>query len=616
MKQRRLLIKVTTLAIALLVVGFGTSAHAAVKTWAGGASGSWETAASWSPSGVPAAGDDVFFPAGTVSVTISTNQTISGLAIYGDITFTTGITSGNAIQCNNLTVGDGTNPANLILERSAAGTNFVLSATGLTLNANCLITRPALPTGNTVGIELCRGESGTITMSDVATGYIASGVQSTINKNVPFASHARFDGNLTFSTAANVLIQLGNYNLYMGKDCNLTVPDSTAGTSGGFIGTYVDPANINNNPASVTNIGRLCKEVGPTSLGPFHFPVGRTNSQDKCVPIVISIASYTGSFDNTVTPFPHISVRVVDAKHPKNLQTGSYFGLYWVVQGVGTPDRNGGTVCLDLNFTYHNNYRTGSPSNLYSARYTDNFEDNVFGSGWDLTGTQSSPATGSPRLVGMGTCVPGFGDFTIGFGDPFDPGGSIPVELTSFSARYIDRSVQLNWNTATELNNFGFAVERSLDAESWEEVGFVQGYGTSLSPKSYAHTDYLNDELAYAPQLAYRLRQMDRDGTTEYSNIVFVKTGEMPAGVELYAAYPNPFNPATTISFTMQESANVNLKVYNTFGQEVATLLSNSAMDAGLHTVAFDGDKLPSGVYMAVLEANGAMQQQKLVLNK
>ncbi|MFA6232928.1 MAG: T9SS type A sorting domain-containing protein [Bacteroidota bacterium] len=192
----------------------------------------------------------------------------------------------------------------------------------------------------------------------------------------------------------------------------------------------------------------------------------------------------------------------------------------------------------------------------------------------------------------------------------------MPVELTSFSARYIDRSVQLNWNTATELNNFGFAIERSQDSENWEEVGFVPGYGTSSSPKSYAHIDYLNDELAYAPQLAYRLRQMDRDGTTDYSNIVYVKTGELPAGVALYTAYPNPFNPATTISFTMQESANVNLKVYNTFGQEVATLLRNSAMDAGLHTVAFNGDKLPSGVYLAVLEANGVLQQQKLVLNK
>jgi hypothetical protein len=605
--------KIAVLAIALMLVCFGTEAHAADKTW-DGSTGAWSTAGSWSPSGVPASGDNVFFPAGTYTVTISTNHTIAALAIYGNVTLTTSVTSGIALQCNALTIGDGTNAAELFLGRSVAGSNFVVSTTGLTLNASCKISPASIVVP--VKIEFCRSGSGTITMSDVATGYISSGVEATIANAVPFASHARFDGNLTFSTAANTVIELGSNNLFLGKDCNLTVPDSNAGAGGGFIGTYVDPTNIHNNPASSTNIGRLCREVGPTSTGPFHFPVGRTGASDKCVPIVIEIASFTGSFVSGTSPFPYISVRVVDAKHPQNLQTSAYFGLYWVVQGVGTPDQDGGTVCVDLNFTYHNVYRTGNPTDLYSDRYTDNYEDNVFGSGWDLTGTQSSPATGSPRLVAMGACVPGFGDFTIGFGNPFDPGGGVPVELTSFSARYIDRSVRLNWNTATELNNFGFAIERSQDGENWEEVGFVPGFGTSLSPKSYEHTDVLNDEVAHAPQLAYRLRQMDRDGTTDYSNIVFVKTGELPSGVELNAAYPNPFNPATTISFTMQESANVNLKVFNTFGQEVATLLSNSAMDAGLHTIAFSGNNLPSGVYMAVLEANGASQQQKLVLNK
>jgi hypothetical protein len=118
------------------------------------------------------------------------------------------------------------------------------------------------------------------------------------------------------------------------------------------------------------------------------------------------------------------------------------------------------------------------------------------------------------------------------------------------------------------------------------------------------------------PQLAYRLRQMDRDGTTDYSNIVFVSMGELPTSAELYAAYPNPFNPTTTISFAIKNAASVTLKVYNTFGQEIATLLANSAMDAGLHTVPFSGDQLPSGVYMAVLEADGVLQHQKLVLNK
>ena len=144
----------------------------------------------------------------------------------------------------------------------------------------------------------------------------------------------------------------------------------------------------------------------------------------------------------------------------------------------------------------------------------------------------------------------------------------------------------------------------------------MPGHGNSSSPKSYEHMDVLEGEALRAPKLAYRLRQMDRDGTTEYSNIVFVNTGELPEGIQLYAAYPNPFNPATTISFALGAPANVTLKVYNTLGQVVATLLAGSAMDAGLHTVSFDGAALPSGMYMAVLESGGTVRQQKLVLGK
>ena len=88
-----------------------------------------------------------------------------------------------------------------------------------------------------------------------------------------------------------------------------------------------------------------------------------------------------------------------------------------------------------------------------------------------------------------------------------------------------------------------------------------------------------------------------------------------PLSIEMYQAYPNPFNPSTTLSFSLQETVHVTLKVYNTFGQEVATVV-NKAMDAGYHSVEFRGSELPSGMYIAVLEAAGNVQQQKLVLNQ
>lgn len=195
-------------------------------------------------------------------------------------------------------------------------------------------------------------------------------------------------------------------------------------------------------------------------------------------------------------------------------------------------------------------------------------------------------------------------------------GGPTPVELVSFNARYINEQVELNWRTATELNNYGFAIERSQDGALWEEIDLVPGAGNSFSPRNYVYNDKLEGDLRNATRLSYRLRQIDRDGTTEYSRIVVVNTGALPGGVELYAAYPNPFNPSTTVSFSLTEALPVTVKVYNMFGQEVVTLLDNANTVAGFHTVGFQGNNLPSGSYTVTLQAGATVRHQRILLSK
>lgn len=195
-------------------------------------------------------------------------------------------------------------------------------------------------------------------------------------------------------------------------------------------------------------------------------------------------------------------------------------------------------------------------------------------------------------------------------------GGPTPGEFTSFSARYVREQVELKWQTATELNNYGFAIERSEDGKVWTEVDFVPGAGNSFSPRSYSWTDQLDDKLRRNSKLAYRLLQMDRDGSTEYSNIVYVTLGPAPANVELHDAYPNPFNPATTVSFTLPEAMPVTVRVQNLLGQDIVTLLQNAAVDAGVHTVSFNGDRLPSGSYVLLLQAGNVVRHQRIVLTK
>jgi len=91
----------------------------------------------------------------------------------------------------------------------------------------------------------------------------------------------------------------------------------------------------------------------------------------------------------------------------------------------------------------------------------------------------------------------------------------IPVELNSFSASVQNDKVILKWKTATETNNSGWSVERSKDNAEWKSISFVPGAGTTTSIKEYSYTD----KNLQAGTYQYRLKQIDLDGTIEYSSI-------------------------------------------------------------------------------------------------
>ncbi len=181
----------------------------------------------------------------------------------------------------------------------------------------------------------------------------------------------------------------------------------------------------------------------------------------------------------------------------------------------------------------------------------------------------------------------------------------IPVELTSFFASVADGNILLQWTTATELNNSGFEIEsvktvNNFDQQLvWEKIGFVPGYGTTTESKSYSFTT----PVAAAKQF-YRLKQIDFDGTFEYSSIVEVN-GVVPSEYALQQNYPNPFNPSTNISFSLASESMVSLKIFDVLGQEVATLI-NENYAAGKHTAIFNASHLNSGVYFYKIQAKGS----------
>jgi photosystem II stability/assembly factor-like uncharacterized protein len=196
---------------------------------------------------------------------------------------------------------------------------------------------------------------------------------------------------------------------------------------------------------------------------------------------------------------------------------------------------------------------------------------------------------------------------------------SIPVELISLNANYIEsgNEIELTWTTATETNNSGFEILRITqnDKDEWEKIGFVPGHGTTTETQHYTFTD--ND---FNPgKYQYKLKQIDYDGSFEYSQIIEV---EIPYVNEfsLSQNYPNPFNPSTKIKFEIpgqvrNDNTLVTLKVYDILGREVSTLV-NEEKPAGEYEVEFDGSSLPSGIYFYQLKAGEYVETKKMVLLK
>ncbi len=194
----------------------------------------------------------------------------------------------------------------------------------------------------------------------------------------------------------------------------------------------------------------------------------------------------------------------------------------------------------------------------------------------------------------------------------------LPVELSSFTAKVLKSGgIKLDWRTETEVNNYGFEIERSQISEvksqsEWAKLGFVEGNGNSNSPKNYTYTDNNAQYGSYA----YRLKQIDTDGQFEYSNIIEVDAGNIPDGFVLEQNYPNPFNPNTTIKFALAETQTAKLVIYDVLGNEVAAPFNGTAEGGKIYEAEFDGANLSSGIYFYRLETEQKVENRKMLLLK
>jgi len=190
----------------------------------------------------------------------------------------------------------------------------------------------------------------------------------------------------------------------------------------------------------------------------------------------------------------------------------------------------------------------------------------------------------------------------------------LPVELTSFSGVFQNGKVKLLWKTETEVNNYGFEIERASSSHNtdWKNIGFVEGHGNSNSPKSYEFED---GSVLYG-HYYYRLKQIDNDGSFEYSDIVEVDIPTLQDYAILEQNYPNPFNPETKIRFTINDNTRVSLKVFDETGSEIAEIFNKKVESGRIYEVSFNGLKLSSGVYFYSLISEKVRKTKKMLLIK
>ncbi len=192
----------------------------------------------------------------------------------------------------------------------------------------------------------------------------------------------------------------------------------------------------------------------------------------------------------------------------------------------------------------------------------------------------------------------------------------IPVELTTFDAYAKEDSVHLKWHVALETNNAGFEIQRSFDrGQSWKVVGFVAGRGTTTTPAVYRFAESITDGHRAAGLLLYRLRQVDLDGTHEFSPTAetFVPTSE--SALTLDEVFPNPASIASiqTIRYHLDREAFVTLSLFNSVGQEIAVLLQEER-PRGSHTFKHRLKGVSPGVYIYRLDTGTATLQRKVVV--
>jgi hypothetical protein len=370
-------------------------------------------------------------------------------------------------------------------------------------------------------------------------------------------------------TISSLVFRKGNLSL---GDNDLTIA-SSGSISGAGSSSYVITGST----------GYLTQEV-PSSNTEVSFPVGTAKSYN---PVVLN--NVEGKADSYSVRVESGSAKVEDVSRTIN--------TYWTIkEGVD----GGSNIRMTLQWsgdeegTTFSTDRTSGHIARYAAR-----EASWTPAKAKISGSSPYVAQTAQNLTGEGIFQSSV--YTVQVASP------LPVQLAGFVGAVQESGVVLHWNTLSEMNNYGFLVQRSEDAhQGYTTVSpLIPGHGTTTTGFSYAFTDEgVSTGFHY-----YRLIQTDLDGTTHQTEAIMVGTTTditgreaVPAVYSLSRNYPNPFNPSTTIRCDLPVAGKLRVAICDILGREVVVLM-NEWKPAGSHDLRWDASKFSSGTYLCRMES-------------
>ena len=391
----------------------------------------------------------------------------------------------------------------------------------------------------------------------------------------------------------------------------------------GGVSTYSGATSINNGTIQLSGgnnrlpIGTILNigQAASTNLGTFDL-----NGNNQEIAGLVSTAGINVSVSkNTVTSSSPATL-TISGSGTYNYGAGIAANSGIITGLISLVKTGSGTQTLgDANtYTGLTTVSGGTLQLSYSSGNTIPATDNiVINSGGTLQVSSNQTVnnltlnSGGTLTIDNGVTLTWTGSYTNNGGIVNGSGTLLPVEMTSFTATVQKTSALLAWSTATEVNNYGFEIERrAIPNNVWAKAGFVAGSGTSNAPHNYSFTDAALASGSYA----YRLKQIDNSGAFKYSQEaqIAIVTPEVFA---LNQNYPNPFNPTTVISYQLPISGYVSLKVCDMLGREVMTLV-NEVKSAGHYSINFNASAFSSGIYFYRITAGTFTQTKQMMFIK